>query len=321
VDWGELGQMPLMAIRRRLGPFVSFAYVPWGPELPADFPAEDEARNQALVELAKALRELLPRDTAFIRFDPPWFSEGDAPPPVCKPLDRAGADIQPPDTVLIDLSVSEQAILSSMKSKGRYNVRLASKKGVTVKRTDEKDLPRFYGLLKETAGRDGIAIHGIEYYQTLFMHCKNYPQGGQEISLYLAEHEGDLLAGIVVLFRGKDAVYLYGASSNTKRNFMAPYLLQWNAISDAKAKGCTVYDLFGIPPNDDPSHPMSGLYRFKTGFGGKIIHRSGSWDYTYRPLVKTLFVFAESVRKRLRNLKKGKNRAKEDREKKQPAKE
>jgi lipid II:glycine glycyltransferase (peptidoglycan interpeptide bridge formation enzyme) len=300
-DWGEHGQTPLMVIRRRLGPGFSFAYMPWGPELPADFPAD--GRSQALVNIAQALKNLLPKGTAFIRFDPPWYTEGD-PSPLHKPLTRAGADVQPPDTVLIDLTDNEKAILGGMKSKGRYNIRLASKKGVTVRQTGMEELPLFYELLKKTAKRDGIAIHSIEYYQTLFTHCKDYSQGGQKLALYLAEHEGDVLAGIVILFRGKDAVYLYGASSDHKRNHMAPYLLQWKAMSDAKAKGCTVYDLFGIPPNEDPHHPMAGLYRFKTGFGGRVIHRPGSWDYTYRPFVKALFITAETIRKKLRSLKK-----------------
>jgi lipid II:glycine glycyltransferase (peptidoglycan interpeptide bridge formation enzyme) len=315
IDWGELGQTSLMVIRRRLIPWFSFAYVPWGPELPAGFPQEDAALNQALVSIAGSLKSLLPRDTVFIRFDPPWFTE-DAPstksappsspqaPHILKPFSRAGADIQPPDTVLIDIVPNESDILVHMKSKWRYNIRLAAKKGVTVRRTDVNELPKFYEILKKTAKRDGIAIHSIDYYQMLFFHCHDYPQGGQETALYLAEHEGEILAGAVVLLRGKEAVYLYGASSDNKRNFMAPYLVQWKAIIDAKTKGCAVYDLFGIPPSEDSNHPMAGLYRFKTGFGGRVIHRPGSWDYAYHPFAKSLFTTAESFRKKLRSLKK-----------------
>ncbi|MDR0375900.1 MAG: peptidoglycan bridge formation glycyltransferase FemA/FemB family protein [Treponema sp.] len=312
VDWGELGQTPLMVIRRRLVPGCSFAYIPWGPELPENFPAGDDERNQALVDIADNLHHLLPQDTAFVRFDIPWFST-DAPPAIHKPLRRAGADVQPPDTALIDLTADENAILSGMKSKTRYNIKLAAKKGVVVKRVDEEGLPAFYSLLKTTAKRDGMAIHGVNYYETLFSHCENYldasghpdnRRGDLELGLYLAEHEGDLLAGIVTLFRGKDAVYLYGASADCKRNLMAPYLLQWAAMSYAKSRGCAVYDLFGIPPNEDPKHPMSGLYRFKTGFGGTVVHRPGSWDYAYKPLFRTLFVAAETARRKARSLRK-----------------
>ncbi|MDR3333774.1 MAG: peptidoglycan bridge formation glycyltransferase FemA/FemB family protein [Treponema sp.] len=304
-DWGAA--LPLMVIRRRIWPGISLAYVPWGPELPPDFPTDDQARTQALHELAAAIQPFLPQNTAFIRFDPPWHTEEDAEPrfPVIdKPFIRAGADVQPPDTVLVDISVPASVILARMKSKWRYNIGLAKKKGVVIHRRDEAGMEVFYALLRKTAKRDRIAIHGIEYYKTLFAHARDYPADGQELRLYLAEHEGEPLAGIIVLFRGADAVYLYGASSDRKRNLMATYGLQWQAMEDAKAAGCLVYDLFGIPPHEDPSHPMSGLYRFKTGFGGRIIHRPGSWDYTYRPLTKGLFNLAESIRKKLRSLKK-----------------
>jgi lipid II:glycine glycyltransferase (peptidoglycan interpeptide bridge formation enzyme) len=122
--------------------------------------------------------------------------------------------------------------------------------------------------------------------------------------LYIAKHEDDFIAAIIVLFRGKDATYLYGASSNNKRNLMAPYALQWKAMQDAKEAGCLNYDLFGIPPNDDPHHPMAGLYLFKTGFGGQIVHRPGSWDYPYKKMLYSLFNKAEAMRKKLHDLKK-----------------
>jgi lipid II:glycine glycyltransferase (peptidoglycan interpeptide bridge formation enzyme) len=313
-DWGKWGAAPLLVIRRRLAPGLSFAYVPWGPELPESFPVDNDRRNYLLEEFARALRYFLPNDTAFIRFDPPWYSQGaETPRPEIKlPFVRSGADVQPPDTVVIDLSRSMESILEGMKPKWRYNARLALKKGVALRRADEEGLDVFYALLKETARRDGIAVHGIEYYRTLFSHCREHQKkitalpaaSLPDLRLYLAEHEGDALAAVVVLFRGTKATYLYGASSDKKRNLMAPYALQLRAMEDAKAAGCTEYDLFGIPPGADPSHPMAGLYRFKTGFGGSIIHRPGSWDYPCRPLVYRLFSTAETLRKEVRTLKK-----------------
>lgn len=306
VDWGESGRLPLMVIRRRLAPGVSFAYVPLGPELPFEFPDSFELRNQALIDLARALVFELPHDTAFIRFDPPWYTigEGISGPELPAPFIRAGADVQPPDTVIVDVSQDEDAILSAMKQKWRYNIRLAEKKGVTVKRMDEAGLDIFYSLYKTTAKRDRIAIHGIEYYRFLFQHSKEYRDGNQDLRLYIAEHDGEALAAIIVLFRGEEATYLYGASSDSKRNFMAPYALQWRAIRDAHEKGCLRYDLYGIPPKENPLHPMAGLYRFKIGFGGQIIHRPGSWDYAYKPVVTYLFRLAESSRKTVRSAKK-----------------
>jgi lipid II:glycine glycyltransferase (peptidoglycan interpeptide bridge formation enzyme) len=261
---------------------------------------------------------------------------------------RAAANVQPPDSVLVDLVPGEQTILASMKSKWRYNIGLAEKRGVTVRSvssvresapvgdarvndrsvtamatdsdknvTDRSvtfasssDLTSYYRIYKETAARDGISIHGLNYYAALFDEAAAY---GIDLRLYTASHEGEDIAGIVTLFRGKEAVYLYGASANHKRNLMAPYALQWKAMRDAKSAGCAYYDMFGIPPRppeDDPHHPMAGLYRFKTGFigdkgeGGTIIHRPGSWDYNCRPLAKALYTAAEKTRKKIWDLKK-----------------
>jgi lipid II:glycine glycyltransferase (peptidoglycan interpeptide bridge formation enzyme) len=186
----------------------------------------------------------------------------------------------------------------------------------------EQALEQFYTLLRETALRDGIAIHQAGYYRALFIQAAQYryrslpaglpgsaPEGPvPDLRLYLAEYQDRPLAAVVTLFRGGEAVYLYGASSGLHRNLMAPYALQWAAIRDARQSGCAAYDFFGIPPSADPGHPMAGLYRFKTGFigpsTGRIIHRGGSWDYPCRPVTAGLFRAAETWRKRLRDLNK-----------------
>jgi len=331
IDWTDGDKqetLPLLALCRRLAPGISFAYVPWGPELPSFF--TKDAKAQATAQLAEKLKTFLARNTAFIRFEPPWTenmeqktenkeqrtenedqSEDSAAQEIAGRklfLDagfrRAAAVVQPPDTVIVDLSPSCGDILAAMKPKWRYNVSLAVKKGVIVNVCTSQELETFYTLLKETAQRDGIAVHNYNYYKTLFELCETYK--GTQIRLYTASHEDDALAAIVVLFRGKDAVYLYGASSNIKRNLMAPYALQWKAMQDAKETGCRHYDLFGIPPNDDPDHPMAGLYRFKTGFGGQIVHRPGSWDYAYKPFIYFLFKTAERIRKKLMDIRKKK---------------
>jgi len=315
INWqkGETTKtLPLLALCRRFafafGLGFSFAYIPWG-SLPDFFTGEERAK--ALAELAVKLKLFFSKDTAFVRFEPPWhYKDGDenfkneSVMLTSAGFIKAAATVQPPDTVIVNLNLSYEEILTSMKSKWRYNVSLAEKKGVKVKTCDVRDIEVFYNLLKETSARDGIAIHGINYYRTLFEVCEKQNKSNQFIRLYTAEHEGDLIAAIVVLFRGKDATYLYGASSNNKRNLMAPYALQWKAMRDAKEAGCLNYDLFGIPPNEDPNHPMAGLYRFKTGFGGQIIHRPGSWDYRYKKVMYNLFNKAEALRKKLRDLKK-----------------
>ncbi|MDR3123288.1 MAG: peptidoglycan bridge formation glycyltransferase FemA/FemB family protein [Treponema sp.] len=305
--------LPLLVIHRPLAFGVSLAYVPWGPEPPwgsreSPLSPGDEAKTAMLRSLAEDLRALLPENTAFIRFDLPWHTEGAdaAAPSLSAPFCRSAADVQSPDTTLVDLTAGEDAMLKRMKSKGRYNIRLAHKKGARVRGGGAEELERFYALYRETARRDGISIHALSYYEALFAHCAEYP--GQELRLYFAEYEGRTLAAAIVLFRKGVATYLYGASSNEDRNVMAPYAVQWKAMTDAKAWGCAEYDLFGIPPGDDPDHPMAGLYRFKTSFGGRIIHRSGSWDFAYKRLARRLFSAAESLRKALRTMKKKRGR-------------
>jgi len=302
----------LLVLRRRLAPGFALAYVPWGPELPDGINADGyHAREAAVRELAASLRKTLPKDTVFIRFDIPWHTTGENPFSLPPPFTRSFVDIQAPDTVLVDLSCSMESVMEQMKPKWRYNAKLALKRGVTVHRAGVEQLDVFYGLLEETARRDGIAIHGYEYYKALFEsartddassgdagHGDDYPGNKPDIRLYLAGHEGEVLAGIVTLFRGPKAVYLYGASSCKKRNLMVPYALQVKAMEDAKAFGCIEYDLYGIPPNKEPSHPMAGLYLFKTGFGGRIVHRPGCWDFPCYNLLYHVYFFAEKVRKR-----------------------
>jgi len=313
----------LLVLERRLARGLSFAYVPHGPECDS----AEAGRAELLSRLAASLRPFLPRGCLFLRFDPPWYlaeegggaaegAEGDtaadgdahaiAPPEperprLGKPLVRAASDVQPPDTVLLDLHKSEEELLGAMKPKWRYNIRLAEKKGVVIEEGGLGDLSEFYRLYRATALRDRIALHPQHYYERLFSLAEAYPRDSSrsapDIRLWIARHEGEALAAIVTLFRGEEAVYLYGASSDSKRNLMPAYALQWAAIRAAKAALCLEYDFFGIPPNEDPNHPMAGLYRFKTGFGGRIVHRAGSWDYPLHPVAYRAFRAAEEARR------------------------
>ena len=216
-------------------------------------------------------------------------------------IEKTATDIQPPDTVLLSLLESEEKILSEMKSKWRYNIRLASKKGVEVKSYSAKDadfpcaFEEFFKLFMQTSERDGVQFHQKNYYLGL-LNSSAETQNAPVVRLYLAKHEADVLAGIITLFCKKEAVYLYGASGNIKRNFMPAYLLQWNAICDAKKIGCPVYDFYGCPPEENKNHPMHGLFLFKTGFGGKLIHRPGSFDVVLKKNWYAFYKTAEKLR-------------------------
>jgi len=183
-----------------------------------------------------------------------------------------------------------------MKQKTRYNVRLAARRGVTVRAGGEADLPAFYRLMTETAERDEFGIHTRAYYEAA--HHLFVPDHGR---LLLAEYEGQLLAALVVFAFGGGAVYMYGASSDEQRNLMPTYLLQWEAMRWARERGCHTYDLWGVPDEDEPtleatftgrSDGLWGVYRFKRGFGGRLVRTAGAWDLVYAPLRYRLYELA-----------------------------
>ena len=197
--------------------------------------------------------------------------------------------------MVLDLSRGYEDLPGGMHKKTRYNIGLAAKKGVRVEIAPAVRLEQWYSLYRITAQRDKIGIHPYAYYESLFSLLSH--SNDARVELFLAYSGEELLAGIIVLFYGKQATYLYGASSNEKRNLMPAYALQSAAFKEAVSRGCTSYDMFGIPPSDDPHHPMAGLYRFKTGFGGEIRHRPGAWDYPYSSLIYGLYRLVESLRR------------------------
>lgn len=296
----------------------SLAYVPMMPELPVkDRECVEQLGEYAhlLMDFAAALKPYLPRNTLCVRFDPPldfqtcgdrdFFVNSLKTLALAERLKivKTKVDIQPPDTVLLDITQSPDEMLAAMRSKWRYNIRLAEKKGVAVYAYKAGDdglsaaLDVFYDLYRTTASRDGISIHSRQYYADLFSlsASERAKNDAPLVTLYVARHENDNLAAIITLFSKREAVYLYGASGNLKRNLMPAYLLQWTAINDAKTYGSPVYDFYGMPPADDKNHPMYGLYLFKTGFGGNIVHRPGSIDIPLSPSY-ALYTAAEDVR-------------------------
>lgn len=304
---------------------ISIAYIPMAPECNEEFMWEGNKLREKLLGLAASIKSELPENTFCIRFDPAMdfddtskrdeyvnnfiLTNGNCT------VRKAKTNVQPPDTTVLSLvnvagsaanKRSDEEILSSMKSKWRYNIKLAAKKGVEVKKFDyntegfDVAFENFYDLFQQTSQRDGVQFHSKSYYQDLIFLASNSQNAKDEkikITLYLAKHEEDYLAGIITLFYGNsEAVYLYGASGNIKRNLMPAYLLQWTAIRDAKDFGCTSYDFYGMPPTDNENHPMHGLYLFKTGFGGKHIHRPGSFDVILNRTDYRLYSLAENMR-------------------------
>lgn len=273
------------ALLRHYGKIFSLVYIPYAP-----------IEQERLEEVSAYLKTLLPKSCVFIRWDLPWYvkEEGewtDAP----KSFKRATMDIQPPSSVILNISRPLDEILKGMKDRARRNIKVAEKKGVVITCHGGEKLDVWYDLYKETSERDRITVHPKVYYQKLFELASS--QKRLDVRLYMASVDGDEIAGIITLFDGVEATYLYGASASRKREAQPNYALQWRAIQDAKAAGCLEYDFFGIPPADDPKHPMHGLYQFKTGWGGTIIHRPGCWDYPCHPILYPGARLYESVRK------------------------
>jgi len=266
--------------------------VPFGPAFDPG-----SGRGTLLAGLADRLRPHLPRGTFLLRFDLPWAKGGESP--AGPGLRKAADDIQPPTTVIVDLRPDEERILAAMKPKTRYNVKLAEKRGVTVGEGSAADLDRWYEVYRETSARDRIAIHARPYYEGLFAVAAGRAAAGctaPAVRLLLALAGGDLLAGNIVLFWKRSAVYLTGASSGEKRNLMPTYALQWAAMRMAKAAGCETYDLYGCPPAADESHPMFGLYQFKTGFSPAVTERWGTWDAPLDRPVYAAYAAVERLR-------------------------
>lgn len=256
----------------------SIAYIPKGP---IQFTDELLSELDAVCQKHKAI---------FLKIEPfAW-----EPDPYWQRLELSGwyrsEPIQPRRTVTIPLTVSGEEILVGMKQKTRYNIRLAEKRGIDVRQS--QDYALFTEMAQVTGKRDGFGVHSAAYYQKI---KELFTEDGQAV-LLVAYFENQPVAGIIVFAHGKNAWYMYGASTDAERNRMPTYLLQWEAIKWAQSKGCEVYDLWGIPDHDEEElealfeskqhhDGLWGVYRFKRGFGGNIQRSVGAWDKAYKPLL------------------------------------
>jgi peptidoglycan pentaglycine glycine transferase (the first glycine) len=270
---------------------VSILYSPKGPLL--DW-SNKSLRDRVLSDLQAFAKK---EGAVFLKTDPDVVLGTGIPPNEENLIDNSGQvviselkrrgwryssdQIQFKNTVLIDLTLSEEELLARMKQKTRYNIRLAEKKGVSLRVGTQKDFGMHYKMYAETSVRDGFVIRDESYYRTvwkLFMDS-NEPT----CEPLIAEVDGEPVAAIFVFyFRGR-AYYVYGMSRDVHREKMPTYLLQWEAMKRAKAKGCSVYDLWGAPDVFDESDSMWGVYRFKEGLGGKVVRTLGAWDYAPNP--------------------------------------
>jgi lipid II:glycine glycyltransferase (peptidoglycan interpeptide bridge formation enzyme) len=290
-EWGELKSMfewrPVRIVDGDQGVQILFRKLPLGFSIgyiPKANPAPSLWQEIDLV--CKQNRAV------FLKIEPDLWNEH-PPIPFPSTLRPSIHNIQPPRTIVVDLNGSEDEILARMKQKTRYNIRLAGKKGVSVRPWD--DLSAFHDMMLVTGERDGFGVHSEKYYRRAYKLL--YPRGMCE--LLLAEYEGKPLAALFVARHGRRAYYLYGASTDEERNRMPTYLLQWEAMKWAKACGCEEYDLWGVPDEDEEKleanfesrhEGLWGVYRFKRGFGGQLKRAAQAMDRVYHPLLYKLYL-------------------------------
>lgn len=292
--WGELksafgwraihlvqDEAGVQLLLRKLPFGFSLAYIPKGPV--------SGSLGQLLPELDQVCRT---QRTIFLIVEPDELSHV-TPETIVPPGFTQGKHfIQPRRTLIVDICGDEEQILSRMKQKTRYNIRLAQKKGVTVRA--ESDIQVFYALMQVTGDRDNFGVHSSNYYRRAY----DLFHPGCNCELLIAEFEGKPIAALMVFAHQGRAWYFYGASADTHRNLMATYLLQWEAILWARERGCKEYDLWGVPDEEEQvleanfterADGLWGVYRFKRGFGGELRKAAGPWERVYIPWLYRMY--------------------------------
>jgi lipid II:glycine glycyltransferase (peptidoglycan interpeptide bridge formation enzyme) len=283
----------------------SILYTPKGPLL--DW-ANEPLRNRVLSDLQSFAKR---QGGIFLKMDPDVVLGTGGPSSPGDVIDGRGQSatselkrrgwkyssdqIQFKNTILIDLLPSEEELLARMKQKTRYNIRLAEKKGVTLRIGNTNDWDMLYKMYAETSVRDGFVIRNEEYYKTVWQMFTPKTQSlitNKQLPFtepLIAEVDHEPVAAIFVFYFASRAYYVYGMSRDVHREKMPTYLLQWGAMKRAKANGCTVYDLWGAPDVFEESDSMWGVYRFKEGLGGSVVRTLGAWDFAPNPLWYKLY--------------------------------
>lgn len=209
-------------------------------------------------------------------------------PPCLREFSRAPVDLVPRETLYIDLSLPEESLLAQMKEKGRYNIKLAQRNGITVSEdASAAVVDRFYAVIEEASQRDDFALEPQSYFKNLADNLLP-----NHAKFLFSEHAGDTLGTLLLITYGKRATYLYGGISNTKRNLMGGYALQWEAMKLAKQAGCTVYDFYGYDRFRSPDHRYARFSQFKSQFGGKPVTLIGAHEYFFLDTLADTFIKA-----------------------------
>ncbi len=272
------------------------AYLAMGPYA---LPQSDTAQLWQAIDAAARKH-----GAAFLKWEPGIYAPDEQQPDFSSLHFRESPQtVQPPRTVLIDISGNDDAILARMNQGTRRKIRQSQKNAVRYYEASRADVDIFNAMMQTTGSRNAFGVHAPGYYERAY---DLFVTNG-DAALILAEHEGDPLAGLMVFAKGQTAWYVYGASSDVKRNLMAAYGVQWAAIQWAKARGCTMYDMWGIPDEDEAaleaqfetrSDGLWGVYGFKRGWGGQVVRALGAWDKVYNPVIYAAYRAALRIERR-----------------------
>jgi len=302
-QWGDLkakhGWIPHYICDGNSGAQILFRKLPFGLTI-GYIPKGPVGNNwQSVLDFAI---EISHESNAIVLYIEPdlWIDQIDAWKGVLNDFQESKISIQPKRTIAISLIGTEDDWLKEMKQKTRYNIRLAAKKDIVVERSEDIEL--FNQLMRVTSNRDEFNVHQPTYYSDVF----NLFSKNSQCELLIAKYENTPLASLMVFFRGNRAWYFYGASNNKERNRMPTYLLQWEAMRLAAARGCATYDLWGIPDCDykeletkfmGRSDGLWGVYRFKRGFGGEIKRTAGVYEKALNRILFTGYKALLKLRK------------------------
>ncbi len=287
-------------IEHKLPIVGNYFYIPRGPIINCHSELDSESKNKLdfgseagmtnLINLAKK------ENAGWIRFDPVNEEILDLiKKNINHEIQKAPHDMQPKEIFVIDIAKTEKELLAEMKPKTRYNINLARKKSIKVFQTKEKKyVEEFLRLVRVTENRKGIKFHPANYYQKML---EAIPEN--ILKLYVAEYNGKIIAANLIVFYNGTTIYLHGATDDKYRNVMAPYLLQWQAVLDAKNAKYNFYDFGGVKIQESGNNSWQGITKFKLGFSSNTqpIEFPGSYDIIINPSKYYLYKIIQRIKK------------------------
>jgi len=252
---------------------AGFLAAPDGPVLPWEDLERAESGLQMLVACTQSDARSL--GSMAMRIAPRLSA---LPGEILRHFSRAPLNLTEPKTLYLDLSNGPEALLRGIKPKARYNIGLAERRGVSIREENSLSAARdFHTLMQTVAVRNGFAVEPLSVFVSLIETL--CPEGVARV--FFAEHEGNILAAMLMIKFGDRATYLYGGTSEIKRNLMGGYALHWAAIKSACESGAKIYDFWGFDPGVAPDHSYAGFSRFKSQFCGTSIELIGTWDFYF----------------------------------------